>query len=83
MLVVVDPRHDILAINEAKQKGIPVVGIMSSDNNAKEIDYPVVINDTLRTSIALAINEITSAYEAGKKEYVPPTNATNRRPRSN
>lgn len=83
LLVVVDPRHDILAINEAKQKNIPIVGIMSSDNNAKEIDYPVVVNDTLRTSISLAINEIASAYEAARKEYVPPTNTINRRPRSN
>ena len=83
LLVVVDPRHDILAINEAKQKNIPIVGIMSSDNNAKEIDYPVVVNDTLRTSISLAIEEITSAYELARKEYTSSTNSISRRPRSN
>ncbi|MEX0913279.1 MAG: 30S ribosomal protein S2 [Candidatus Paceibacterota bacterium] len=83
LLVVVDPRHDILAINEAKQKNIPVVGIMSSDNNAKDVNYPVVVNDTLRTSISLALNEIASAYEAGKKEFTPAANNTLRRPKSN
>lgn len=83
LMVVVDPRHDILAINEAKQKNIPVVGIMSSDNNAKSVTYPVVVNDTLRSSISLALNEIASAYETARKEYVPTTNSTNRRPRSN
>lgn len=83
LLVVVDPRHDVLAINEAKQKNIPVVGIMSSDNNAKAVNYPVVVNDTLRTSIALALGEIASAYEAARKEYVPPANTIARRPRSN
>lgn len=83
LLVVIDPRHDILAINEARQKNIPIVGIMSSDNNAKSVDYPVVVNDTLRTSISLALSEIALAYETARKEYVPPTSSINRRPRSN
>lgn len=80
LLVVVDPRHDKLAIHEARQKNIPVVGIMSSDNNIKDVDYPIVLNDTLRTSVSLALSELAAAYEAGKAEYTPaPANPIRRR----
>lgn len=71
LLIIVDPRHDKLAVAEAKEKNIPTVGIMGSDNNLKDVDYPIVINDTLRTSVALALGEIAAAYEEGKKAYVP------------
>lgn len=79
MLVIVDPRHDKLAVAEAKQKNIPVIGIMSSDNNAKDVTYPIVVNDTLRSSVSLALAEIAAAYEEGKREYIPPANDSTRR----
>lgn len=79
MLVVVDPRYEKLAIAEAKEKNIPVIGIMSSDNNIKDVDYPVVVNDTLRSSIALALEELASAYEEGKKAFKPAAADSTRR----
>ena len=80
MLVVVDPRYEKLAIAEAKEKNIPVIGIMSSDNNIRDVDYPVVVNDTLRSSLSLALEELASAYEEGKKSFKPvATDSTRRR----
>ncbi len=77
LFIVVDPRHDSIAIHEAKQKNIPVVGIMGSDNNVKDVQYPIVLNDTLRSSVTLALAELTSAYEEGRKEYTPTPTSTN------
>lgn len=73
MMFIVDPRHDNLAVKEAKEKNIPIVAIMSSDNDASEVDYPVAVNDTLQASINLSLDELTEAYIEGKKEYVPKT----------
>lgn len=82
MMVVVDPRHDAIAVNEANELGIKVVGIMSSDNNTDEVDYPVVVNDALQSSIALVLEELVDAYQAGKAEFVPkPTDRTKSRAR--
>lgn len=81
MLVIVDPRHDKLAVAEAREKSIPVIGIMSSDNNAKLVDYPVVLNDTLRASVSLALDELVAAYKEGKSAYTPAApDAARRRP---
>lgn len=71
LMVIVDPRHDRLAVAEAAEKGIPTIGIMSSDNNVKSVTYPVVINDTLKASVTLALDELISAYTEGKQAHVP------------
>jgi len=86
MMLVVDPRHDHIAVTEAKEKGIPVVAIMSSDNNVSVAKYPVIVNDTLQASVNLALDELTAAYAEGAATYVPKAPArpsTNRRHREN
>ena len=70
-LLIVDPRHDSIAVQEAKDMRIPVIAIMSSDCNVKDITYPIVVNDALKASITLALEELTAAYESGRSTYVP------------
>jgi small subunit ribosomal protein S2 len=71
-MVVVDPRHDAIAVQEAIDMKVPVIGIMSSDCDAKKVTYPVVVNDALKASIVLALEELSSAYEEGRKTYTAP-----------
>ncbi len=71
ILLVVDPRHDFIAVQEATDMGIPVVAIMSSDCDASKVTKPVVLNDALTSSVALALDELTSAYLEGRKNYTP------------
>lgn len=71
MMVVVDPRHDTIAVAEAKELGVPVVGIMSSDNNLNDVTTPVVVNDALQSSVRLVLDELVAAYNEGRKEYTP------------
>lgn len=78
MLVVVDPRHDSIAVQEANDMKIPVVAIMSSDCDVKKITKPVVLNDALTSSVTLALEELVGAYVEGKKKYTPPPARTTR-----
>jgi len=71
IMVVVDPRHDAIAIKEAQFMNIPVIGIMSSDCNVKDVTYPVLVNDALQGSVKLVLEELTAAIAEGKAAYVP------------
>jgi len=71
MLLVVDPRHDHIAVTEAAEKNIPVMALTSTDGDASVIKHPVVANDALQTSVSLIVAELTDAYIEGKSAYVP------------
>ncbi len=69
-MVVVDTRHDVIAVAEANTLNIPVLGITSSDSNLTNITYPIVVNDALQASVALVLEELVSAYQEGAKDAV-------------
>ena len=71
LMLVVDPRHDHIAVTEASEKNIPVMAIMSTDGDASMVKYPVVANDALQTSVSLIVDELTNAYVEGKSAFVP------------
>ncbi len=71
ILLVVDPRHEAIAVEEARQSGIPVVALMSSDCNVREVTKPVVINDGQRASVSLVLAMLLDAYAEGRAQFVP------------
>jgi small subunit ribosomal protein S2 len=71
LLVVVDPRHDAIAVTEAQEKKTPIIALMSSDCDASKVQYPVIANDSLQSSVSLILHELVSAYTEGKSAYVP------------
>jgi len=71
LMVVVDPRHDSIAVTEATDMKVPVIGIMSSDSNLKLVTKPIVVNDALTSSVDLILSELVEAYLEGKKAYTP------------
>jgi small subunit ribosomal protein S2 len=82
-LVVVDPRHNSIAIKEANALSIPVVGIANSDANMNLLAHPIVVNDGMRASVSIILEELVSAYEEGKTEFVEPPKKDDRRGRRN
>ncbi|MEK7462614.1 MAG: 30S ribosomal protein S2 [Patescibacteria group bacterium] len=68
-LLVVDPRHDHIAVTEANSRNIPIIAIMSSDCDATKINYPVVVNDSLQTSVSLILEELVAAFKEGALAY--------------
>ncbi len=79
LLVVVDTRHNHIAVEEATQIGVPVIGVTSSDANISLITHPIVMNDSLQASISLTLQELTAAYLRGKTEFVPQKKEDTRR----
>ncbi len=66
-MFVIDPRHEHVAVKEAKKIGIPVVALASSDCDFSQVDFSVPANDSSLPSIELFVSEIVSAYRAGQK----------------
>lgn len=66
-MVIVDTRHEAHATKEARDAGIPVIGVMSSDCNLRDAAYPVAVNDASRQTVTLVLEELTGAFEAGRK----------------
>ncbi len=63
---VIDPKKEFIAVAEAKKAGIPVIALLNTDTDIKDIDYPIVANDTSVSSISFFISEIVKAYKEGK-----------------
>lgn len=66
-LVIVDTRHEAHATKEARQAGIPIIAVMSSDCDLKDATYPIVTNDASRQAISLILNELSAAFEEGQR----------------
>ncbi len=66
-MFVVDTRHEDTAVREAKQLGIPVVGLSSSDCDFSMVKFPIPANDTSVKSVRLIVDAIAESYQDGKK----------------
>lgn len=65
-LVVVDTKHEKHAVKEAREAGIPIIALMSSDCDLKEATYPIVANDTSRETVKLVLGELVDAFKKGQ-----------------
>ncbi len=71
LMIVVDPRHDHIAVSEAQDKNIPVMALLGTDSDASLIAHPIVANDSLTSSVSLVMDELVAAYNEGKAAFVP------------
>ncbi len=60
-LFVIDIGHEKIAIAEAKKLGIPVVGIVDTNNNPLVVDYPIPGNDDAIRAIQLYARAVADA----------------------
>ena len=61
---VVDCVRDKNAVKEAKVLGIPVVGIVDSNADPEDIDYPIPGNDDAIKSLKYFISKVEIALSA-------------------
>lgn len=66
VLIVVDPKKEAIAVEEARQTGVPVVAIASSDCDISLVDYAIPANDASASSAAYFLNELATAYAESK-----------------
>lgn len=65
-LLVVDTKHEKYAVKEANEAGIPIIALMSSDCNLKEVAYPIVANDASRETVRLILGDLVEAFKSGQ-----------------
>lgn len=64
---VVDSKQEKIAVEEARQKGIPVIAISSSDCDLSLVDYAIPANDSAQKSIDFITKKLVEAYQTGLK----------------
>lgn len=66
-LFVIDVGHERIAITEANKLGIPVIGVVDTNNSPDGIDYVIPGNDDAIRSIQLYVDAIAGAILDGKR----------------
>ncbi len=60
-IVIIDPRHELMCVKEAKLLHIPVVALSNTDCTIEGIEYPIVGNDGSVSSVRFVLESIKSA----------------------
>jgi len=66
VLYVIDVGHENIAIAEARKLGIPVVGVVDTNNNPEGIDYVIPGNDDAIRAIQLYVQGASAAVLEGR-----------------
>lgn len=65
-ILIIDAKHEHIAIEEAKRLGIPVIAIVDSNTVPQNIDYPIPGNDDSRRAIRLYTQTFADAILSAK-----------------
>jgi ribosomal protein S2 len=57
-LIVVDPKKEFIAVEEANTLGIPVIAIANTDCKISNIQYPILANDSSRSSVDYILHHL-------------------------
>lgn len=63
---VIDTGHEKIAVNEAKKLGIPVVGVVDTNNDPEAVDYIIPGNDDAMRAIQLYVQGVAAAVLEGR-----------------
>ncbi|MCP3867497.1 MAG: 30S ribosomal protein S2 [Gammaproteobacteria bacterium] len=66
VLFIIDVGHEDLAIAEARKLGIPVVGVVDTNNSPDGVDYVIPGNDDAIRAIQLYIQGVSAAVLEGR-----------------
>lgn len=62
VMVVIDPKKEHIAVTEAHKMNIPVIALLNTDCNIKQVEYPIIANDASISSINFFLEAIKDAY---------------------
>lgn len=65
VVFVIDPKKEHIAVTEAHKMNLPVIALMNTDCNLKQVEYPIIANDASVSSISFFIHAIKDAYTKG------------------
>jgi len=67
VMFVVDPKKERIAVLEAKKLGIPIVGLVDTNCNPEDVDYPIPGNDDAIRAVKLIADVIGNAVIEGNQ----------------
>ncbi len=67
VIFLVDPKKERIAILEAKRLNIPTVGIVDTNCNPEDLDYPIPANDDAIRAVKLIADVMANAVIEGKQ----------------
>ncbi len=70
---IVDPKNEMIAVQEARKLGIPIIAIVDSDCDPDLIDHIIPGNDDALRAIRLFASRVASAFEQGRRLYGVPS----------
>ncbi len=62
-LVVIDPKHEHIAVAEAVHKHIPVIALANSDADLAQVAYPIPANDSNHHTIQYVVEHLQEAFK--------------------
>jgi small subunit ribosomal protein S2 len=65
-LFVIDTGHENIALEEAKKLGIPVIGVVDTNNDPDKVDYVIPGNDDSIRAIQLYVQGISASILEGR-----------------
>ena len=65
-MFIVDVGHEKIAISEARKLGIPVIGVVDTNNSLDGVDYVIPGNDDAIRAIKLFVESAATAVDTGK-----------------
>jgi small subunit ribosomal protein S2 len=71
-LFIIDPTQERIALSEAKKMGIPVIAIVDTNCDPKDIDYPIPANDDAIRAIKFITAKIADAVLEGRATIEAP-----------
>ncbi|MDT0593695.1 30S ribosomal protein S2 [Glaciecola petra] len=74
VIFVIDADHEHIAITEAKNLGIPVVGVVDTNSNPDGVDYIIPGNDDAIRAVQLYTNAAADAIMQGRNQDAPVAN---------
>lgn len=69
VLFIIDPKREKTAVREARRFDVPVIAIVDTNADPREINYPIPANDDAIKSVSVIVKAISDAVEEGYKEF--------------
>ena len=69
-MFVVDPKNERIAVLEAKKLNIPIVGLVDTNCNPEDVDYPIPGNDDAIRAVKLITDVMANAIIEGRQGEV-------------
>ena len=67
VIFLLDPKKERIAVLEAKKLGIPTVGIVDTNCNPEDLDYPIPGNDDAIRAVKLIADTMANAVIEGRQ----------------